>query len=638
MKCPQCFEENKEDSRFCHKCATPLTSGTGPAAGAKQAFTKTFLPFPAEFARGSVVADRYEVIEELGQGGMGKVYKVFDRKINDVVALKLIRPEISLSEKAVERFKNELRIARKIGHRHVCRMYDVGEEGFSHFITMEYVPGEDLKAFIRRSGQITPSKAVSLAQQVAEGLAEAHRLGVVHRDLKPQNIMIDKQGNARIMDFGIARIQEEEGLTGTGAIIGTPEYMSPEQAELKEVDPRTDIYALGVVLFEMVTGRVPFEGETPLSIALKHRSVPPQNPRELNPHIPPALAEVILKCLAKDRSKRYQTSEELTADLGSAGQGLPRIERTPSGREPITSREFTIKFRLKKLLIPALVLAGLAGALLLWRTVISPKGKTESPSRAGRQGIVLAEKVPAPHESTLRGSFEPFVKLSGDVQNYLKSRNISDLSDPEKVVEALRNVLPEESAARETLDKASQKFLESKKLRQEGKTEEAAKSGREGQVEMQKLMSQVAERQYAQDVQVKMMEARLAAQKAGRDDKNLLCRLARYEEKNADEALVKGDFSGARTLYALLEKVYRQSLQINGDKACTSALQQMEVSLEAEVKGLPAGQADPWMLAYADQIKAQAATYLSRSEYDNAAASYLQVLFLLQKIKDKAAS
>ncbi len=634
MICPKCLEENKEDSRYCHKCATPLTPGS--VGVDSQAFTKTILPFDAELARGRVIADRYEVIEELGQGGMGKVYKVFDRKINDVVALKLIRPEISLSEKAVERFKNELRIARKIAHRHVCRMYDVGEQGFSHFITMEYVPGEDLKAFIRRAGQITPAKAVTLAQQVAEGLAEAHRLGVVHRDLKPQNIMIDKQGNSRIMDFGIARIQEGDGLTGTGAIIGTPEYMSPEQAELKEVDQRTDIYALGVVLFEMVTGKVPFEGQTPLSIALKHRSVPPQNPRELNPHIPPALAEVILKCLAKDPAKRYQNTGELVADLNSIARGLPKPERTTAAREPITSREFTIKFRLKKVLIPALVLVGLAGALLMWRTVISPPGKPASQSDAGRHGIVITEKLPAPHESSFRESIEPLAKLTGDVGNYLKSRGIGDLSDPEKVVEALRKVLPEESTARETLDKASSKFLESKKLRQEGKTEEAAKTGREGQVEMQKLMSQVAERQYAQDVQVKMMETRMAAQKAGKDDKNLLYRLARFEEKNADEALVKGDFTGARTLYTLLETIYRQSLKIDGDKACTAALQQMEASLEAEIKSLPAGQADPWMMAYADQIKSQAVAYLGRGEYDSAAASYLQVLFLLQKIKDEA--
>jgi tRNA A-37 threonylcarbamoyl transferase component Bud32 len=631
MKCPQCFEENKDDSRFCHKCATPLSPGDRDSPP----FTKTILPFAAELSRGSVVADRYEVIEELGRGGMGKVYKVYDRKIKEVVALKLIRPEISLSEKVVERFKNELRIARKIAHRFVCRMYDVGEEGFSHFITMEYVPGEDLKAFIRRSGQITPYKAVSLAQQVSEGLAEAHRLGVVHRDLKPQNIMIDKQGNSRIMDFGIARFQEAEGLTGTGAIMGTPEYMSPEQAELKEVDPRTDIYALGVVLFEMVTGKVPFEGETPLSIALKHRSQPPQNPRELNPHIPPALAQVILKCLAKDRTKRIQSAEDLAADLTSISQGLPRVEKGATRREPITSREITVRFRMKKILLPALALIFLAGAFILWRTVFyQAKGP-------GVRGSVEHRSPDFPHAPAVPvpGSGQegpgPISRLTDEVQKYLKIKDIGELSDPEKFMEALRGVLPQESTALEALDKASEKLRESKKLRQEGRADEADKSSKEGRVEMQKLMAQVADRQYAQDTQIKMMEARLLAQRSGKDEKNLLYRLSRYEERNADEALVKGDFSGARTLYAILESLYRQSLSCEGDRACTATLQQLAATLEVEVRGLPAGQADPWMLAYADQIKSQAVAYFGRAEYDNAAASYLQVLFLLQKIKNK---
>ena len=622
MKCPQCFEENKEDSRFCHKCATPLTQGDID----NPRFTKTILPFAPELSRGSVVADRYEVIEELGRGGMGKVYKVYDRKIKEVVALKLIRPEISFSEKAVERFKNELRIARKIAHRFVCRMYDVGEEGFTHFITMEYVPGEDLKAFIRRSGQITPSKAVSLAQQVCEGLAEAHRLGVVHRDLKPQNIMIDKQGNSRIMDFGIARFQEAEGLTGTGAIMGTPEYMSPEQAELKEVGPRTDIYALGVVLFEMVTGKVPFQGETPLSIALKHRSQPPQNPRELNPHIPPALAEVILKCLAKDQTKRYQSAEDLAADLTSISQGLPRVEKGATRREPITS---------KKILLPALALVFLAGAFILWRTVFY---QTKGPE-IRRAVEHRSPNLPQPPTVSAGGPGQegpsPISRLSAEVQKYLKIKDIGELSDPEKFMEALRGVLPQESTALETLNKASEKLKESKKLRQEGRADEADKSSKEGQVEMQKLMAQVAERQYAQDAQIKMMEARLLAQKSGRDEKNLLYRLSRYEERNSDEALVKGDFSGARTLYVILESLYRQSLRCNEDKACCGALQQMAATLDVEVRSLPPGQADPWMLAYADQIKSQAVAYFSRGEYDNSAASYLQVLFLLQKIKEK---
>ncbi len=273
-------------------------------------------------------AGRYEVIEEVGRGGMGRVYKVFDQKIKETVALKLINPEIGLNEKAIERFRNELRFARKISHRHVCRLYDLGETGFTHFITMEYVEGEDLKRFIKKSGQLTPAKAVSIARQVCEGLAEAHRLGVIHRDLKPQNIMIDRDGNARIMDFGIARFLEGDGVTASGVMMGTPEYTSPEQNELREVDKRADIYSLGVILFEMVTGRVPFEGETPLSIAMKHKSETPRNPRELNPHVSAALADVIIRCLEKDRKKRYQS-----ADGPAGGSNANRARISDRGKD-----------------------------------------------------------------------------------------------------------------------------------------------------------------------------------------------------------------------------------------------------------------------------------------------------------------
>jgi serine/threonine-protein kinase len=203
--------------------------------------------------RGTTFAERYEIIEELGKGGMGRVYKVYDKKIKEVVALKLIRPEISADENTIARFNNELRLARKISHRHVCRMYDLGEEGASHFITMEYVPGEDLKRFIKRSGQLTVGKAISITRQVCEGLAEAHHLGIIHRDLKPSNIMIDEDGNTRIMDFGIARFLEGEGMTTQGVMIGTPDYMAPEQAELEGVDQRAETQEISTSRYRTVS-------------------------------------------------------------------------------------------------------------------------------------------------------------------------------------------------------------------------------------------------------------------------------------------------------------------------------------------------------------------------------------------------
>jgi len=238
IKCPECQSDNPSDSKYCKECATPLPPSEKPQVSV----TETLETPTQELTRGTVFASRYEIIEELGKGGMGRVYRVEDKKIKEEVALKLIKPEVASDKKTIERFSNELKMARKIAHRNVCRMYDLGEEKGTHYITMEYVPGEDLKRLIRKVGQFSAGKTIFMARQVCEGLAEAHRLGVVHRDLKPQNIMVDEDGNARIMDFGIARTVKGKGLTGAGVMVGTPEYMSPEQAEVKEVDQRSDTH------------------------------------------------------------------------------------------------------------------------------------------------------------------------------------------------------------------------------------------------------------------------------------------------------------------------------------------------------------------------------------------------------------
>ena len=347
IKCPKCQTDNPDTQKFCGECATPLPSSK------KIPVTATLETPTEEFTRGTIFADRYEIIEELGKGGMGKVYRVEDKKIKEEIALKIIKPEIASDRKTIERFSNELKMARKIAHRNVCRMYDLGEEKGTHYITMEYVPGEDLKRLIRKVGQFSAGKTIFMASQVCEGLAEAHRFGVVHRDLKPQNIMIDEDGNARIMDFGIARTVKGKGITGAGVMIGTPEYMSPEQAEVKEVDQRSDIYSLGVILYEMVTGRVPFEGETPLGIAMKHKNEVPQDPRQINAQLTEDLSRVIMRCLEKDKEKRYQSAGEVSAELLNIEKGMPTTERIVSQKKPLTSREITVTFGLKKLFLPA---------------------------------------------------------------------------------------------------------------------------------------------------------------------------------------------------------------------------------------------------------------------------------------------
>jgi len=383
MKCPKCQTENTPDSKYCKECTTSLI----PASEIPIPRTKTLVTPIAEMIARSTFAGRYNIIEALGEGGMGKVYRAFDEKLNEEVALKLIEPGIASDTRTLERFRNELKIARKIVHKNVGRMYEIMEESGIHFISMEYVPGEDLGSFIRRSGQLAIETAVRIAAQVCEGLAEAHKLGVIHRDLKPSNIMIDLEGNVRIMDFGIARSLKAKGLTGEGLTVGTPEYMSPEQAEAKDVDQGADIYSLGVILYEMVTGRLPFVGDTPLSIALKHKIEAPRDPKLINPQIPEGLRRVILKCLQKDKTKRYQSASDVQVDLIRISQGQPILELETAKEEAMPAVKARPNFSLKKLLIPALIIGFLVVALgIVWKVLLKktppPAAPPEKPSLA----------------------------------------------------------------------------------------------------------------------------------------------------------------------------------------------------------------------------------------------------------------
>jgi len=381
IQCPKCKAQNSDTQSFCGNCGTQLI-----LAKETPVPTQTIEAPKEELTTGSTFAGRYQIIEELGRGGMGKVYKAQDTEVKDKIALKLIRPEISSDKKTIERFQNELKLARKISHRNVCRMYDLGKSEGNYFITMEYVDGENLKGMIRMMGQLSSGKAVSVAKQVCKGLTEAHSKGVVHRDLKPSNIMIDKEGNAKIMDFGIARSLAGKGITGAGVMIGTPDYMSPEQVESKEVDQRSDVYSLGVILYEMLTGQVPFEGDTPFSIGVKHKSETPRNPKEINPQISDDLNQLIIWCLEKEKEKRYPSAGELYSELENIERDIPTTDKVIPKRKPITSKEITVSLSTKKLLIPVIaIIAIVIIGLFLWHPwsrVEAPVEQTSKPSVA----------------------------------------------------------------------------------------------------------------------------------------------------------------------------------------------------------------------------------------------------------------
>ncbi len=272
---------------------------------------------------GATFAGRYEVKEILGAGGMGVVYRAFDRELQEPVAIKTLRPEAMAGGSiALDRFKQEIRLARRIAHRNVVRTYDLGEEKGMYYLTMEYVEGTSLKQLITSRGKLPATVALTVGKQLCRALEVAHAEGVIHRDIKPQNIVVEPSGFLKVMDFGIARLAnppQGKGLTEAGMSIGTPDYMSPEQLSGAELDPRSDLYAAGVVLFECLTGRVPFEAETTWALVAKHLEEEPPDPRTLSPDVPGELATVILKAMAKNPADRYATASEMHDALARIG-------------------------------------------------------------------------------------------------------------------------------------------------------------------------------------------------------------------------------------------------------------------------------------------------------------------------------
>ena len=333
---------------------TTLDAGTSSAARGSYGSFAGQPTLPA----GMILSQRYEILQILGEGGMGAVYKAKDRELNRTVALKVIRADLAKHPAIIDRFKQELLLAHQVTHRNVIRIYDLGEAEGMKFITMEYIEGEDLRSLLLDKKKFAPAEAAEIMEQVCRALEAAHTVGVIHRDLKPQNIMRDKSGRIVVMDFGLARTLEGDGMTQTGALVGTMEYMSPEQALGKQLDQRSDLFALGLILYELLTGQMPFKAESAIASLIKRTQ---QRAAPVSDHdntIPRALSNIVSKCLEQDPSLRYQNAGEVLADL-EAFQGK-RAAATLSFYASVKPWGQTIRWAWVGALAAALVLATVA--------------------------------------------------------------------------------------------------------------------------------------------------------------------------------------------------------------------------------------------------------------------------------------
>src|SRR6266702_4677033 len=268
----------------------------------------------------SLFDGRYRIVRKLGAGGMANVYLAEDQELGRRVAIKILDDRHASDDQFVERFRREAKNAAGLNHPNIVSIYDRGEAEGTYYIAMEYLDGRSLKELILSRGPAPVHVAIDYARQLLAALRFAHRHGIVHRDIKPHNVLVDAEGRLKVTDFGIARAGASQ-MTEAGSIIGTAQYLSPEQARGAPVDQTSDLYSVGVVLYEMLTGKVPFTGDAPVEIAMKHLNAVPEPPSTKRPEIPPDLDMIVIRALAKDPDERYQTAEEMDADLARIERG-----------------------------------------------------------------------------------------------------------------------------------------------------------------------------------------------------------------------------------------------------------------------------------------------------------------------------
>lgn len=425
LECPHCQAENQPGVEVCATCGRSVADGEWMAGTMVDSETidvppteseKVESPAPERVASaleaatspsalqpGSILDERYRIDELLGFGGMGSVYRATDLEIDRVVALKVIRPHLADDPNVLQRFKQEIILSREVTHRNVVRIFDLGQSGETRFISMEFIEGKDLLGLLRERGALPAEEAVEIMEQICLALDAAHQQGVVHRDLKPANIMIDASGRVVVMDFGIARSLEGSGMTQTGSLLGTPDYMSPEQVKGEQVDARSDLFALGIIFYQMLTGELPYKGDTPMAAMYTRTQKRAAPIRDLVPELPGFLGDVVARCLEIPVHKRYQSAREVLQDLAvwRGGSTHMTIGPTMRGLRPTTTAAKK-RFRAVGIGIAATVLvAVVTGAVVLIR------------SMASRSEVEEAAGVVPPAE-IVSLAILPFQNASGD--------------------------------------------------------------------------------------------------------------------------------------------------------------------------------------------------------------------------------
>jgi tetratricopeptide (TPR) repeat protein/predicted Ser/Thr protein kinase len=422
MICPKCQTPGPEESETCLYCgygfkgevaaadshAAELTSV--PTLGSPSSLKEWANQSQKNVASvvlpaGLEIGHRYRVKSLLGMGGMGAVYLVHDKDLDRDVAMKLIRSDIAEDAEALERFKREIQLSSRVTHPNVLRVFDLGETDGIKFLTMQFVDGRDLSTILKKQGKLPTERLLRIFRQTAEGLKAAHDQGVIHRDLKPQNIMLDATDRVYVTDFGLAKSNEQSGMTQTGAIIGTPFYMSPEQVKGEPVGPQSDIFALGVILYQMAAGTVPFGGATPFEVMITRIQRPPKPIRELNPELPVYLQKVIERCLTVDLGLRYQNVQEILDDLDAE-----------SVRTTIRRRTMSQGWLRPAAAAVAIALLLAAGGLWMYR-----KGRAAKPQAFKPRSVLVADFANHTGDPVFDGTLEPAFTIALEGASFVNS-------------------------------------------------------------------------------------------------------------------------------------------------------------------------------------------------------------------------